>query len=218
MDVEKAKVTCILEIVGELVPTHYLCEVDQCSGRRGRGEPVDLANVVGMELRHVMKHHPVGRFTNATRIVGAAGERDVNRFRVGHDTRFDQAMSSIKTYVCRFRARSDTYHARCMSERVEAKLQAFVAERDWSQFHTPENLAKSIAIEAGELLECFQWSERADLERVVDELADVLTYCNLLAQGLGVNPDEIVLEKLERTRDKYPADQARGRSTKYEQL
>jgi NTP pyrophosphatase (non-canonical NTP hydrolase) len=105
-----------------------------------------------------------------------------------------------------------------VSESVEAKLRALVAERDWAQFHTPENLAKSIVIEAGELLECFQWSDEADRERAVDELADVLTYCNLLAQRFGVNPDAIVLEKLERTREKYPADKARGRSTKYEQL
>lgn len=115
-------------------------------------------------------------------------------------------------------ARTRTYDAGNVSESVEAQLQAFVAERDWSQFHTPENLAKSIAIEAGELLECFQWSEGAVHERAVDELADVLTYCNLLAQRLGVNPDEIVLEKLERTREKYPADKARGRSTKHGQL
>jgi len=134
----------------------------------------------------------------------------------------NQAVSPIKAYVRRLRAapsaRADAYHAGRMSESVEAKLRAFVAERDWSQFHTPENLAKSIAIEAGELLECFQWSEGTDLERVVDELADVLTYCNLLAQRVGVDPDEIVLEKLKRTRDKYPTDKARGRSTKYGQL
>ena len=105
-----------------------------------------------------------------------------------------------------------------MSESVESKLRDFVAERDWSQFHTQENLAKSIAVEAGELLECFQWSEEADTERVVDELADVLTYCHLLAQSLDMNTNKIVLEKLERTREKYPVEKARGRSTKYGQL
>lgn len=105
-----------------------------------------------------------------------------------------------------------------MSEGVEAELRAFVAERDWGQFHSPENLAKSIAIEAGELLECFQWSEAADRGQTVEELADVLTYCHLLAQSLGVDPDMIVLEKLERTREKYPADKARGRSARYDQL
>lgn len=96
------------------------------------------------------------------------------------------------------------------------KLRAFVAERDWSQFHTPENLAKSVSIEAAELLECFQWSADADPARVRDELADVLTYCMLLADKLGLDPDAIVLEKLADTRKKYPADKVKGRSTKYD--
>jgi len=105
-----------------------------------------------------------------------------------------------------------------MSEGVEAELRAFVSERDWDQFHSPESLAKSIAIEAGELLECFQWSDAANPDRVAGELADVLTYCHLLAQKLGVDADEIVLEKLEETRRKYPPEVSRGRSTKYDEL
>lgn len=105
-----------------------------------------------------------------------------------------------------------------MSEGVEAELRTFVAERDWNQFHSPENLAKSIAIEAGELLECFQWSGDADRDEVVDELADVLTYCHLLAQKLRVDTDGIVLEKLEETRRKYPPEESRGRSTKHDRL
>lgn len=98
------------------------------------------------------------------------------------------------------------------------EIRAFVAERDWGQFHSSENLAKSIAIEAGELLECFQWGSDAPRERVLDELADVLTYCHLLADSLGVDPDQIVLDKLEVSRSKYPVDTARGRSDKYDQL
>jgi dCTP diphosphatase len=101
---------------------------------------------------------------------------------------------------------------------VRDALAEFVSEREWAQFHTPENLAKSISIEAGELLECFQWSPDADAERVADELADVLTYCLLLADRLGLDPDSIVLGKLERTRAKYPVEKARGRSTRYDQL
>ena len=100
---------------------------------------------------------------------------------------------------------------------VRAALRAFVAERDWQQFHTPENLAKSVSIEAAELLECFQWGD-ADLAAAQEELADVLTYCLLLADRLGVDPDRIVLEKLAQTREKYPADKARGRSEKYDRL
>jgi dCTP diphosphatase len=101
---------------------------------------------------------------------------------------------------------------------VRDEIAAFVIERDWGQFHSPENLAKSIAIEAGELLECFQWSADADADRVRGELADVLTYCILLADRIGADPDELVLEKLAVTRAKYPADKARGRSAKYDAL
>ncbi|ORY16317.1 hypothetical protein BCR34DRAFT_661603, partial [Clohesyomyces aquaticus] len=93
---------------------------------------------------------------------------------------------------------------------VREALAAFVAERDWAQFHTPENLAKSISIEAAELLECFQWNSDADPKRVQEELADVLTYCLLLANRIGADPDQIVLEKLEVTRKKYPVDKAKG--------
>jgi dCTP diphosphatase len=98
------------------------------------------------------------------------------------------------------------------------EIQAFVAERDWAQFHSPANLAKSISIEAAELLECFQWSDNADEARVQEELADVLTYCLLLADRIGVDPDQIVRDKLAFTREKYPVDRSRGRSTKYDSL
>lgn len=101
---------------------------------------------------------------------------------------------------------------------VDSALRAFVAEREWDQFHSPDNLAKSIVIEAGELLECFQWSSDPAPEAVAAELADVLTYCRLLAAKLGLDPDQIVLDKLSLTRSKYPVDKARGTSTKYDKL
>jgi NTP pyrophosphatase (non-canonical NTP hydrolase) len=101
---------------------------------------------------------------------------------------------------------------------VHDALAAFVAERDWAQFHTPENLAKSIAIEAAELLECYQWNAKPDPKRVQEELADVLTYCLHLAARIGVDPDKIVLEKLEVTRKKYPVDRARGSNAKHDEL
>lgn len=97
-------------------------------------------------------------------------------------------------------------------------LREFVAERDWARFHSPENLAKSVSIEAGELLECFQWSPDFDAERVAEELADVLTYCYLLADKLGVDPDQIVLDKLAKTKAKYPVEKSRGTSAKYDRL
>lgn len=97
-------------------------------------------------------------------------------------------------------------------------LREFAVERNWGQFHSPENLAKSISIESAELLECFQWSSDFDKGRVQEELADVLTYCHLLADCLGVDPDQIVLDKLAITRAKYPVERAYGRSEKYDEL
>ncbi|MGJ9414138.1 nucleotide pyrophosphohydrolase [Aeromicrobium sp. CF4.19] len=101
---------------------------------------------------------------------------------------------------------------------LDEELAEFMNERDWDQFHSPENLAKSVVIEAGELLECFQWGAEADLDRVRSELADVLTYCRLLARKLDLDAEQIVREKLAVTRGKYPVEKARGRSTKYDQL
>lgn len=102
---------------------------------------------------------------------------------------------------------------------IMRQIKAFNEERDWDQFHSPENLAKSIAIEAGELLECFQWNhEHYDLDEVCEELADVFNYCLLLAMKLDVDPKEIILNKLEKTRKKYPVDKCKGISTKYNKL
>ena len=104
------------------------------------------------------------------------------------------------------------------SQQTVAALRAFVAARDWDQFHTPENLAKSIAIEASELLECYQWSVTPDQQKVEDELADVVTYCIHLANKLGVDLDDIVMSKLAKTEQKYPVELAKGRMTKYTEL
>ena len=98
------------------------------------------------------------------------------------------------------------------------EIKQFNEERDWDQFHSPENLAKSISIEAGELLECFQWNNNYDKEEVCEELADVFTYCLQMAMKLGVDPEEIILKKLDKTRKKYPVDKAKGVSTKYNKL
>ena len=98
------------------------------------------------------------------------------------------------------------------------ELIKFQTERDWEQFHTPENLAKSISIEAAELLEHFQWNEEYEKEEVVDELADVINYCFLMADALDVDVKEIVLNKMEKTAKKYPVEKAKGVSTKYDKL
>lgn len=103
-------------------------------------------------------------------------------------------------------------------ERLIKEIRQFNEERDWNQFHSPENLAKSISIEAGELLECFQWNNNYDKEEVCEELADVFTYCIQMAMKLGVDPEEIILKKLDKTRKKYPVEKAKGVSTKYNKL
>ena len=103
-------------------------------------------------------------------------------------------------------------------KQVINQIKQFNEERDWDQFHSPENLAKSISIEAGELLECFQWNNNYDKEEVCEELADVFTYCLRMAMKLGVDPEEIILKKLDKTRKKYPVDKAKGVSTKYNKL
>lgn len=97
-------------------------------------------------------------------------------------------------------------------------VRAFVQARDWSQFHTPENLAKSIAIEAGELVECYQWSPDAHEEDVRRELADVLVYCLLLADRLKLDVDELIAAKLDENAAKYPVEWSRGRAEKYDRL
>lgn len=104
------------------------------------------------------------------------------------------------------------------SPQTLAALHAFVEARDWDQFHTPENLAKSISIEAAELLELYQWGGTPDQQRVEEELADVVTYCIHLANKLGVDLDDIVMRKLDSTEKKYPIRLAKGRMTKYTEL
>lgn len=98
------------------------------------------------------------------------------------------------------------------------ELKQFNKERDWSKFHTLENLAKSISIESAELLECFQWNNNYNKEEVCEELADVFTYCIQMAIKLNVDPEEIILNKLEKTKKKYPVEKAKGVSTKYNKL
>ena len=103
-------------------------------------------------------------------------------------------------------------------EEVIKQIKEFNEARDWDQFHSPENLAKSISIEAGELLECFQWNNEYNLDEVKEELADVINYCLLMADKLGVDPKQIVLDKMEKTAKKYPVEKAKGKSTKYDKL
>ena len=104
------------------------------------------------------------------------------------------------------------------SETIE-RIRKFSEDRDWDQFHSPANLAKSIVIEAAELLECFQWNDTDyDLQHVKEELADVLVYSQNLLDKLGLDADEIVNMKMEQNETKYPVKKAKGRADKYDKL
>ena len=105
-----------------------------------------------------------------------------------------------------------------MKEETIRRIRKFSSDREWGQYHTPANLAKSIAIEAGELLECYQWGEEADLEHVKEELADVIVYCQDMLDCLNLDVDEIVNSKMAKNEAKYPVEKSKGRSTKYDQL
>lgn len=106
-----------------------------------------------------------------------------------------------------------------MKQETIERIRRFTDDRDWDQFHSPENLAKSIVIEAAELLECFQWSDsNYDIQHVKEELADVLVYAQNLLDKLGLDADEIVNMKMEQNEKKYPVDKAKGNAAKYDQL
>ena len=100
-------------------------------------------------------------------------------------------------------------------EELMDEIIKFQKERDWKQFHTPENLAKSISIEAAELLEHFQWGKEYDIGDVSEELADVLIYCFYMADSLDLDISEIMLNKMEKNAIKYPIDRSKGNAKKY---
>ena len=106
-----------------------------------------------------------------------------------------------------------------MKQETIDRIRKFTEDRNWDQFHSPANLAKSISIEANELLECFQWDEENfDLEHVKEELADVLVYCRNMLDKLELDEDEIVNAKMTRNEEKYPVEKAKGRADKYDKL
>jgi NTP pyrophosphatase (non-canonical NTP hydrolase) len=111
-------------------------------------------------------------------------------------------------------------------EEVMQRIRTFRDERDWMQFHDPKNLAVSIVIESAELLEHFQWKDKAQVEKhiaenrdsVADEIADVAMYLFELADNLGIDLKSAMLAKLEKNAAKYPVEKARGVATKYTKL
>lgn len=102
-----------------------------------------------------------------------------------------------------------------MNKELIGKLIKFRDERDWKQFHSPENLAKSISIESAELLELFQWSNNANVEDLKDEMADIYIYLLLLAENLDIDLNDIANKKIEKNIQKYPISKSKGNSQKY---
>jgi NTP pyrophosphatase (non-canonical NTP hydrolase) len=108
-------------------------------------------------------------------------------------------------------------------QNLKDRMAQFVRERDWEQFHTPKNLAMSIAIEAAELMEHFQWltveeSKKLQPEHLVDigeELADIIIYSLSLSNTLGLDLSQTVLAKMEKNSRKYPSEKVKGKSHKY---
>lgn len=103
------------------------------------------------------------------------------------------------------------------------QLLKFRDDRDWKQFHDSKNLALALSIEASELNELFLWkdgpeSEKVDVARIKEELADILSFAFLLANKLGLDPFDIVLEKIKKNNEKYPVEKSKGKSDKYTEL
>jgi NTP pyrophosphatase (non-canonical NTP hydrolase) len=109
---------------------------------------------------------------------------------------------------------------------ITEKIKKFRDDRDWMQFHDPKNMAVSIILEASELLEHFQWKTTEEVEKyarenhdeIKDEIADIALYLFELADNLGINLFEAMEEKLSKNANKYPAEKARGKHTKYNKL
>ena len=109
---------------------------------------------------------------------------------------------------------------------LQKKIIAFRDERDWKQFHTPKDMAISLALEAAEVLEHFQWKNEAEIaeylktnkEDIGDELADVLWWVLLMSHDLGIDILEASERKIEKTAKKYPVEKSKGRHTKYTEL
>lgn len=110
-----------------------------------------------------------------------------------------------------------------MEDKTKEMVLKFRDDRDWKQFHNPKDLAISLSLEAAELLEAFQWSGadtscEGRIDKIREELADVVNYCILLADVCGLDLDEIVREKVLINEKKYPAELARGSKKKYTEL
>ena len=110
-----------------------------------------------------------------------------------------------------------------MKQETINQVLKFRDDRNWKQFHNPKDLAISISMEAAELLEVFQWSAEdvvceTKIDKIREELADVLNYCILMADACGLDMDEIIVEKVKRTGVKYPVEKAKDSAKKYDEF
>jgi NTP pyrophosphatase (non-canonical NTP hydrolase) len=111
-------------------------------------------------------------------------------------------------------------------DQLRNRLSAFVAERDWDQFHNPKNLAMALSAEAGELVEHFMWLSPEDADRLPKEtlaeveleMADILLFLLRLCDRLGVDLVAAAERKLVLNAQKYPVEKSKGRATKYDKL
>lgn len=105
-------------------------------------------------------------------------------------------------------------------EEIMNEIISFTKERDWDQFHNGKDLALALSIEASELNEAFLWktAEEVNLNKVKEELADIVNYAFLIAHKYDLNLKEIILEKLAKNAKKYPVDKAKGNAKKYTEL
>jgi len=103
---------------------------------------------------------------------------------------------------------------------ITKEIIKFRDERDWKQFHNSKDLALALSIESSELLELFLWKSNEDfkLDKLKEELADVLMYAFLLADKHDLDIRNIILDKIKKNNEKYPVDKSKGNSTKYNEL
>ncbi len=110
-----------------------------------------------------------------------------------------------------------------MNKETINEVLKFRDDRNWKQFHNPKDLAISISLEAAELLEVFQWSGSDTLcerkiDKISEELADVINYCVLMADACGLDMDQIVRAKIRNNNEKYPIEKAKDSAKKYNEL
>ena len=103
---------------------------------------------------------------------------------------------------------------------ITDRIKKFTEERDWAQFHNAKDLALAISIEASEMNECFLWksADEGNVDKIKDELADILIYALLFADKYNFDLNEIISQKLDKNEKKYPVDKAKGNAKKYTDL